>query len=53
MPLNASGLCPICDDKRQGRLCGHGKPAAACSHCLEAADHAFDAAREDRMFGRG
>ncbi len=34
------------------RVCPHGKTAGECNDCDVAADFAFDAAREDRAFGR-
>lgn len=32
--------------------CPHGKPAGDCAACDHLGDLAFDAAREDRIFGR-
>ena len=32
--------------------CPHGEVLGECNACDVAGDHAFDAAREDRMFGR-
>lgn len=34
-------------------LCPHGNPVSECNACYEAADHAYDATREDAIFGRG
>ncbi len=39
-------------DKVMPNLCPHGNPAGECNDCDVASDFAFDAAREDRVFGR-
>jgi len=33
-------------------VCPHGESYGECNACDVAGDHAFDAAREDRIFGR-
>lgn len=41
------------DCKKCGRLCRHGELIGECDYCDHESDRAFDAAREDRVFGRG
>jgi peptide subunit release factor 1 (eRF1) len=54
--IKAVWVCPECGEENSYvppfDQCAHGNLPEDCVACLEAVDHAFDAAREDRFFGR-
>jgi len=39
-------------ERKEQELCPHGKQIHECNDCMIASDHAYDAARERRVFGR-
>lgn len=47
-------VCQTCEEglRDEGRLCPHGRPPAECNACLVDSDLAYDAWREDHVFGR-
>lgn len=46
-------LCNAIHHANDSRQCPHGRVVGECNDCDVAADFAYDAAREDRVFGRG
>lgn len=47
------GLCNAIHHALDREPCPHGRVLGECPSCDAAGDHAYDAAREDRVFGRG